>query len=788
MLNRWHMATLACAALTVSACQGNWEIPKGYVLECGSDADCPSDGECIERSCQIDDDPICGNGVIETGEACDEGDGNADGYHPTKTCLSDCSDYGGYCGDDDTQNGSEQCDDGSDNSDINPNACRTNCMSPRCGDLVVDTVLGEICDDGEDDNTDAYGEPGRCGADCIAVAPHCGDAIQNGAEQCDDGSDNSDINPDACRTHCMSPSCGDAVVDTGLGEACDDGNTQSGDYCAPDCSAPTSVCGDGVVELGEACDDGSSNTDDHTSAPTCNATCTDFAPHCGDGTVAVEESCDDGESNTNTYQLNTVCNASCSGFAPRCGDGNVTHDEQCDDETENTDAYSEIEVCNSSCSGRAPRCGDGRVDSEFDEVCDEGEGVNTDDHALLPVCNSTCSGLAPYCGDNIENGTEVCDDGNTTNDGNGCSSDCQRLGYCGDDEVQYYFEGCDDGESATDDDDDDVINTDTCAYGSESCVVCVPPGYDDPSNDQYDTPDGCQYRSVLGGSCGDGVIQREAVWGGTDSSPWEGCDGNVDCSELGLGTGLAVCDGDCVAYDTSDCSDRTMVYVPAGPFTMGCNATVDFACASDELPSHEVWLDEFWIDRTEVTAGEYKECMDADECSYSASHVSDRTYDNGMDDHAINLVMWSQATAYCAWREKRLPTEAEWEKAARGVGGSVYPWGNDEPACELAWYDPCPGNTVEPVGSLELGMSPYGALDMAGNVYEWVSDYYFADYYQVSPAGGWVNPQGPENELYRVVRGGSYNWWVSSLRASERSSQNLTAYSRHIGFRCVKPQ
>ena len=172
MFNRCCIIVLICGALGSSACQVTWDVLDGYVLECDANTPCPTGGVCTDDGfCQIDDDPICGNGVIETGEICDEGEANEDGYHHAKTCLSDCSNYGGYCGDG-IENGGEQCDDGGDNSDINPDACRVNCTSPRCGDAVVDTSLGEICDDGLDGNTDAYGEPGRCGTDCIAPKAH----------------------------------------------------------------------------------------------------------------------------------------------------------------------------------------------------------------------------------------------------------------------------------------------------------------------------------------------------------------------------------------------------------------------------------------------------------------------------------------------------------------------------------------------------------------------------------------------------------------------------------------
>jgi len=178
--------------------------------------------------------------------------------------------------------------------------------------------------------------------------------------------------------------------------------------------------------------------------------------------------------------------------------------------------------------------------------------------------------------------------------------------------------------------------------------------------------------------------------------------------------------------------NSVMVYVPAGEFIMGSDER-----DGNEQPMHTVYLDAFYIDKTAVTNAQYRKCVEAGACD-APRETTD--YDNAdYAQHPVVYVNWFQAKAYCEWVGKRLPTEAEWEKAARGTDGRKYPWGNTfdgsrlnfcDKNCTLSWKDPSvdDGYTgTAPVGSYPVGASPYGALDMAGNVYAWVADWYDMD-------------------------------------------------------------
>jgi formylglycine-generating enzyme required for sulfatase activity/predicted Ser/Thr protein kinase len=217
-----------------------------------------------------------------------------------------------------------------------------------------------------------------------------------------------------------------------------------------------------------------------------------------------------------------------------------------------------------------------------------------------------------------------------------------------------------------------------------------------------------------------------------------------------------------------------MVYVPAGEFTMGSDDG-----GSDEQPVHTVYLDAFYIDRTEVTNAQYRACVEAGVCDA----LRYTTYYDSADyaQHPVVYVSWSDAEAYCRWAGKRLPTEAEWEKAARGTDGRTYPWGEGID-CDHAQYDECDGETV-PVGSKPKGASPYGALDMAGNVWEWMADWYDSGYYSQSLAR---NPPGPDSGEYRVLRGGS--WYYSQRHAdcTSRDSNYPRRRNFNVGFRCAR--
>jgi formylglycine-generating enzyme required for sulfatase activity len=223
-----------------------------------------------------------------------------------------------------------------------------------------------------------------------------------------------------------------------------------------------------------------------------------------------------------------------------------------------------------------------------------------------------------------------------------------------------------------------------------------------------------------------------------------------------------------------------MAFIPAGEFTMGCdpNNSEEYCRPNllpwivDEFPMHKVYLGSYYIDIYEVTNHEYSKCVEAGICLppiNSSSYNRSSYYENqAYSNYPVIYVYWDYANTYCNWVGKRLPTEAEWEKAARGIEYRVFPWGNGDPDCNLAnfWrYDHmCVGDTTE-VGSYPLGASIYGVMDLAGNVREWVSDWYQADYYNISP---YLNPIGPESGTYRVLRGGGFDSSNFAVRTAWR--------------------
>ncbi len=223
-----------------------------------------------------------------------------------------------------------------------------------------------------------------------------------------------------------------------------------------------------------------------------------------------------------------------------------------------------------------------------------------------------------------------------------------------------------------------------------------------------------------------------------------------------------------------------MVFVPAGEFIMG---SPEGEGDDDEHPQRTVYLDAFYIGKYEVTNAEYKECVDAGACdppSMNSSYTRDPYYGNPeYDNYPVIYVSWYDAQAYCDWKGVRLPTEAEWEKAARGTDGQEYPWGNEAPDETKLNHELTVGNTTE-VGSYPDGASPYGAMDMAGNVYEWVADWYDPDYYREAPNR---NPQGPDSGNSRVLRGGSWFNDQGFARCAYRSGFYPVYRGSYGGFR-----
>jgi len=240
-----------------------------------------------------------------------------------------------------------------------------------------------------------------------------------------------------------------------------------------------------------------------------------------------------------------------------------------------------------------------------------------------------------------------------------------------------------------------------------------------------------------------------------------------------------------------------IVLVPAGPFTMG-SGPMDRVAKPDEQPAHRVTLRAFYIDRFEVTQGQYRRFL-ADVlrnnhrfCDRGEPATKDHTPSkenwNESDPSGSRLpvvgVDWFDAAAYCAWAGQRLPTEAEWEKAARGTEERTYPWGDHWDRARANSYENG-RKTAEPIGSYEPGAGPYGAEDMAGNVWEWVRDWYAQKYYFDSPK---ESPQGPATGTFRVVRGGSSLSDARGLRSAGRDSNDPEGRYDNFGFRCAQDQ
>jgi len=433
-------------------------------------------------SCKL---PVCGDRVTDTayGETCDDGNSvNGDGCD--SNCQSECGNG--------KIDGSEECDDGSCNSNSVPNACRLNCRRPRCGDGVRDS--GEQCDtgantpqcqncivrcgngvleSGEECDNGIYNSDtmaNGCRTNCRLSS--CGDGILDALEECDAGAANSNTS-DSCRTWCRMPKCGDGIVDSGRKESCDDGNTLDGDGCDSCCKLE---CGNGRVDPGEQCDAGAGNSD--TLAACCRTNCR--LPVCGDGVTDFGEECDNGK--TNVFGPNT-CRPDCT--LPKCGDGIVDHlyGEVCDHGSRNS--WTSIDGCSPTCSPNVCRqsvalnttvnpadwipkqagvyyyqgsYSDAPYTENFDyfvfatpqtiSSCQLAQfrKVQTDNARCLQARNNrpvTYLQMNSVCGDGLIEGNEECDMGPMNSDfaSDSCRRNC-RLPRCGDG-VQDKGEQCD---------------------------------------------------------------------------------------------------------------------------------------------------------------------------------------------------------------------------------------------------------------------------------------------------------------------------------------------------------
>jgi cysteine-rich repeat protein len=541
------------AALTLVA------VLSHALASCGGD-----DGATDAATNQNQSTALCGNGVIEGSEVCDDGAENSD--VAPDACRTDCT--ASRCGDS-VVDASERCDDGPRNSDVVPDACRRGCVPAACGDGVVDVARDETCDP----------PGGTCGVDCQVM--FCGNGTLDGTEVCDDGnnlggdgcspdcrSDESCGNgrvdavvgemcdcgadeasrPDGCAAPngdpagpcteaCLSRYCGNGVTDPG--EVCDDGNLGSGDGCSPDCLSDES-CGNGRVDavVGETCDCGA----DEASRPAhCAARngdpaspCTDDcrSRYCGNGELDPGEVCDDGNLGSGDG-----CSPDCLSDES-CGNGIADYaaGEECDCGDDPAHPAAGCAAANGpgpagSCRADCvvSRCGNGHLDP--DEVCDDGNNAGGD--GCAPDCRSD-----ETCGNGVVDVArgEQCDDGNGTS-GDGCDDRC-RVEFCGNGVVDA-SEVCDDGN---------LVAGDGCAPGCRSDERCgngitdVGPGEEcDCGDGTVPLPAGCTAPNGYGPAgrcrpdcqvarCGNGVLDPGEVCDDGDNLSGDGCSG--DCQSL----------------------------------------------------------------------------------------------------------------------------------------------------------------------------------------------------------------------------------------------------------------
>jgi formylglycine-generating enzyme required for sulfatase activity len=234
-----------------------------------------------------------------------------------------------------------------------------------------------------------------------------------------------------------------------------------------------------------------------------------------------------------------------------------------------------------------------------------------------------------------------------------------------------------------------------------------------------------------------------------------------------------------VAVKRSGADGMTQVFIPEGEFIMGRGTRIDRPFRFE----HAVYLDAFWIDQVEVTNAMYAMCVNSGACPLPLLDLDPYYGRWAYRNNPVIYMNWFSSKTYCEWAGRRLPTEAEWEKAARGTDQRVYPWGNARPSPQLANFDEA--LIGEPVSAYRypLSASPYGALNMAGNVREWVADWFDDLYYSYSP---YKNPTGPTNGFERVLRSGAYDARFNGMETYQRYRHEPDSPGLSRGFRCAE--
>jgi formylglycine-generating enzyme required for sulfatase activity len=248
-----------------------------------------------------------------------------------------------------------------------------------------------------------------------------------------------------------------------------------------------------------------------------------------------------------------------------------------------------------------------------------------------------------------------------------------------------------------------------------------------------------------------------------------------------------------------DDTKENMIFIPEGSFTMGFKIDNDHEWGDmDEEPVHQVTLSSYWIDKYEVTSSNFSKFLNENkneahrfiEITPSVTvQFDDNVYKprKGLENYPVNRVSWFGADAYCKWKEKRLPTEAEWEKAARGTDQRIFPWGNEFPDNSRVTFrrkfSEKGFQVMEPVKGMKNGISPFGVHQMAGNVWEWVSDWFDATAYQDENR---IDPKGPESGISKVLRGGNWYYKAYYIRTTYRFNERPDIFKVWQGFRCAR--
>ena len=291
----------------------------------------------------------------------------------------------------------------------------------------------------------------------------------------------------------------------------------------------------------------------------------------------------------------------------------------------------------------------------------------------------------------------------------------------------------------------------------------------------------------------------------------EGCKSDKTCDRnLYCNLEKEICEPCSITKNVlSSCDEENNCLVPSGEFCMGCQELEGAYCKEDELPYHKIFLKAYKIDKYEVSVADFKACVDAGACkesnlSLDTSNNCNYNFLAERADHPINCVNWHGAKQYCHWKGKRLPTEAEWEKAARGSDGRAYPWTGNSFGCKFSVVDldeefneneGCAENQTWLVSSFEKdGISPYGLVNMSGNVMEWVNDFYSKTFYtdildivmpEDSEEKNTDNPVGPTTGNSKVLRGGGWRTFSQNVYTFRRDSYIPAFGHDDYGFRCA---